>query len=81
MAGDTITIRTDPELVAQLTTLAAAMNRSRNGVVEDALRVYLENQAGQIEEIQRGLQEADASDFASDAEVDTIMQRWSGQAG
>lgn len=55
MAGNTLTIRTDPELVARLTTLAAAMNRSRNWVMEDALRVYLENQAWQIEGIQAAM--------------------------
>ena len=55
MAGNTLTIRTDPELVARLTTLAAAMNRSRNWVMEDALRVYLENHAWQIEGIQAAM--------------------------
>jgi predicted transcriptional regulator len=57
MAGTSITIRTDPELVAKVEALASAMDRSRNWVVEDAIRQYVETQAWQIE----GIGEAMAS--------------------
>lgn len=57
MAGSTITVRTAPEIVEQLAALAEAMNRSRNWVVEEALRQYIAAQAWQIE----GIRQAQAS--------------------
>jgi predicted transcriptional regulator len=57
MADTSITIRTDSELAAKVTALAAAMDRSRNWVIEAALREYVETQAWQIE----GIREAMAS--------------------
>lgn len=46
-----ITIRTDPNIANQIATLAQAMERSRNWVIEEALRQYIANQAWQIEGI------------------------------
>ncbi|UZR27133.1 CopG family ribbon-helix-helix protein [Methylococcus mesophilus] len=57
MADTSITIRTDSELAAKVAALAAAMDRSRNWVIEDALRHYVEAQAWQIE----GIEQAKAS--------------------
>ena len=57
MADTSITIRTDPELAAKVAALATAMDRSRNWIIEDAIRQYVEVQAWQIE----GIKEAIAS--------------------
>jgi predicted transcriptional regulator len=57
MADTSITIRTDSELAAKVAALAAAMDRSRNWVIEAALREYVATQAWQIE----GIKEAVAS--------------------
>jgi len=57
MAGSTITVRTDPEIATQIAALAEAMDRSRNWVVEEALRQYIDAQAWQIE----GIKQAQAS--------------------
>jgi len=57
MAGSTITVRTDPEISAQIAALAHAMDRSRNWVIEDALKQYLATQAWQI----KGIQQAQAA--------------------
>ena len=57
MADTSITIRTDSESAAKVAALAAAMDRSRNWVIEAALREYVEMQAWQIE----GIKEAMAS--------------------
>lgn len=53
MASGTITIRTDPEISAKIAALAQAMDRSRNWVIEEALRHYIESQSWQIEGIQQ----------------------------
>ena len=52
MASNTITIRTGPEIANQIATLAQAMERSRNWVIEDALRQYIATQTWQIQGIQ-----------------------------
>jgi predicted transcriptional regulator len=57
MTAKSITIRTEPEIVEKLSALAQAMDRSRNWVIEDALKQYLEQQARYIE----GVEEARAS--------------------
>ena len=51
MARGTITIRTDPEIEEQLNAVAKAMERSRNWVIEEALKQYLATQDWQIEGI------------------------------
>lgn len=57
MAGSTITVRTNPEISAKIAALAQVMDRSRNWVIEEALKQYIETQAWQIE----GIQQAQAS--------------------
>ena len=55
MVQSSITIRTDPELVGKVAALALAMDRTRNWVVEDALRHYVESQAWQVEGIKEAM--------------------------
>ncbi len=57
MAGSTITIRTDPQIAEQIAVLADAMQRSRNWIIEDALRQYIEAQSWQV----AGIKEAQAA--------------------
>jgi predicted transcriptional regulator len=57
MAGSTITVRTDTEISAKIAALAQVMDRSRNWVIEEALKQYIETQAWQIE----GIKEAQAA--------------------
>ena len=79
MAGSTITVRTDPEVVAQIAALAEAMNRSRNWVIEEALKQYIETQSWQIE----GIKQAQASLARGEgipfddvvAEMDALIQQ------
>jgi len=49
MTAKSITIRTEPAIVDQLSALAKSMDRSRNWVIEDALKQYLEQQARYVE--------------------------------
>ncbi len=50
-----ITIRTAKETVSEIDAIAAAMDRSRNFVVNQALRQYLETNAWQLERIKQGM--------------------------
>lgn len=50
-----ITIRAAKETVTGIDAMAAAMDRSRNYVVNQALQQYLETNAWQIERIKAGM--------------------------
>jgi predicted transcriptional regulator len=78
MASSTITIRTDPEIAAKIAALAQAMDRSRNWIIAEALKQYLETQVWQIE----GIRQAQASLAQGEgiafedvmAEVDALLE-------
>jgi len=57
MATKSITIRTEPEIVEKLSALAKSMDRSRNWIIEDALKQYIEQQSWYTE----GIKQAQAS--------------------
>ena len=59
MTTNTITIRTDSETADKLNALAKAMDRSRNWVVEDALKRYIAEQTWQIEGIEAAIESLD----------------------
>ncbi len=50
-----ITVRAAKDIVSKIDALAAAMDRSRNYIVNQALRQYLETNAWQIERIEAGM--------------------------
>lgn len=76
MAGKSVvTVRLAPELRGRLKTIAAAMDRPRSWVISRAIEQFVNEQAWQIEEIKRGLAEADAGEFASDAEVAAVFSK------
>jgi predicted transcriptional regulator len=76
MAGKSVvTVRLAPELRGRLKTVAAAMERPRSWVINRAIEQFLADQAWQIDEIKRGLAEADAGDFAEDAEVTAVFTK------
>ena len=55
MSNTTITIRTDADLARKVAALASSMDRSRNWVIEEALRQYVETQSWQIEGIKAAI--------------------------
>ena len=55
MSAKSITVRTEPEILEQLAVLAKSMDRSRNWVIEDALKQYLEQQARYVEGIEQAM--------------------------
>ena len=72
----TMTIRLDDEVKNRLQALAESTQRSKSFLAADAVREYLDNNAWQIDEIQAALKEADAGDFASQAEVAALANKW-----
>jgi predicted transcriptional regulator len=79
-ASEPITVRAAKEIVGEIDALAAAMDRSRNYVVVQALQQYLETNAWQIERIKDGLAAARAGHVrpAEDVFADIAARRgWS----
>jgi len=75
-AKSVFTIRVSSELQDRLDAIADAIDRPRSWVVNRALEVFVESEARQIEEIKRGLAEADAGEFATDAEIEATFGKW-----
>lgn len=81
MAGSSVlTLRLDPKLKQQLDRLSRATSRSRSFVAAEAIREYVELNNWQIEETKKALAEADQGDFASDAEMQRTIQKWTRRA-
>ncbi len=72
----TLTVRLPVHLREKLEGLAEATARSKSWLAADAIRAYVELQEWQIKEIEAGIKEADAGDFASAEEVDAVRDKW-----
>lgn len=75
MGKENITFRIDSDKKAMLDVIASGINRDRSYVLNEAIEAYLEMHQWQIEEIQKGIAEADAGDFANDDEVKETFTR------
>jgi predicted transcriptional regulator len=76
--GETIavTARISMEDKERLDKLAMATGRTKGFLISKAIQDYLENQTWQIEEIRKGIQEADAGEFATDEKTEAFFARW-----
>ncbi|HSZ63661.1 MAG TPA: CopG family ribbon-helix-helix protein [Terriglobales bacterium] len=70
-----LTLRLDAKLKNQLDRLSKSMNRSRSFVAAQAIQEYVSVNEWQINEIKKGLAEADAGDFATDEEMKQTIRR------
>jgi predicted transcriptional regulator len=66
-----ITVRVPSRLQSQLDAIADAFDRPRSWVVERALEAFVE-----IEDVKKAIAEADAGEFASEAEVEAFFTKW-----
>jgi len=81
MAGSSVlTLRLDPKLKKQLDQLSRATSRSRSFVAAEAIREYVALNNWQIEETLKAVSEADRGDFASEAEVQRTLKKWTRRA-
>jgi len=71
-----LTLRVPVDVKQQLDKLADATHRSKSWLAGEAIRQYLDLEAWQIGEITQALKEADAGDFASDAEVTAVVEKY-----
>jgi predicted transcriptional regulator len=75
MSKENVTFRLDPDKRAALDAIAAGMDRNLTYVLNQAINAYLEMHQWQLQEIQQGIAEADAGDFASEDEVTAVFTR------
>ncbi|MEQ9238554.1 CopG family ribbon-helix-helix protein [Coleofasciculus sp. E2-BRE-01] len=75
MSKENVTFRLDPDKRAALDAIAAGMERNLTYVLNQAINAYLEMHQWQLQEIQQGITEADAEDFASEQEVSAVFTR------
>ena len=73
---NTVTIRLEETTKNKLEKLADATHRSRSFLAAEAIKAYVDSNEWQINEIQAAIAEADAGDFASDAEVQAVIDKW-----
>jgi len=73
VARETLTVRVDPQVRKELDGIAAALERDRSHVVNEALKAYIHTHQWQIDHIRQGLREADAGKFASEREVKQLI--------
>lgn len=74
-----LTLRLDSQLKKKLDRLSSAMNRSRSFIAAEAIREYVALNDWQIAEIKKGIEEADRGEFASDADVEAMIRKWTGR--
>jgi predicted transcriptional regulator len=71
-----LTLRVDTQLKKKLDRLSSAMNRSRSFIAAEAIREYVALNDWQIEEIKKAIGEADRGEFASDADIERTVRKW-----
>ena len=69
-AKETVTVRLDPAKREELDALARTVARDRSFVINEAIDAYLAVHRWQAAEIIEGLRQAEAGEFATDAEVE-----------
>ena len=75
---EAFTVRTEPEIVHQLDDMAESLDRSRNYIVNQALKEYLHHHAWQNEKINQDTAAADRGELVEHEDVmhemETIAQ-------
>ncbi len=74
--SEVMTIRVDRKTKTRLEKLAKAMERTKSYLAAEAIRTYVELNEWQIAEIKTALKEADAGDFATAEEVESVFNKW-----
>ena len=73
---NTVTIRLEEATKNKLEKLADATHRSRSFLAAEAIKAYVDSNEWQISEIHAAIAEADAGDFAREAEVQAVIDKW-----
>ena len=72
----TVSFRIGESKKNRIDLLASLQDRDRSYIINEALDTYLDLMDWQREHIEEGAKQADAEDFASEAEVTAAFARW-----
>jgi RHH-type transcriptional regulator, rel operon repressor / antitoxin RelB len=72
----TMTIRLEDDVKERLDRLADSTNRSKSFLAAEAIREFVDINEWQVAEVRAALKEADAEEFATDAQVAAIARKW-----
>ena len=75
MAREIMTVRVEPRTRKALDGIAAALDRDRTYVVNQALEGYIDVHQWHLDHIQQGLRGANAGKFVPAAEVNRVIAR------
>ncbi len=70
-----VTVRLGTKERDELDSIARDLDRDRSYLISEAVRQYLDVRRWQIAHIEEGIRQADASEFATGAEVATFFNR------
>lgn len=70
------TVRVPEDIANKLDQLAERLDRSRSYMAAQAIEDFVAREEWQLAEIEAGLAEADAGDFASDAELAGVVSKY-----
>ncbi len=76
MKTQPLSIRLEPELNAQVTAIAEALDRPKSWIVEQALKDYVSIQQWQLAAIDEGIAAADAGDLVDHEDVVAWVRSW-----
>jgi predicted transcriptional regulator len=76
MNKESITFRLDEGKRELLDQIATGLDRDRSYVLNSAIDLYLEVHQWQVAVIQQAIVEADAGNFASEAEVEAVFAKF-----
>ncbi len=76
MTTKTINVRLPEALYNQIEALAKATARTKSYLAIDALTNYVERESWQSRDIQEGIREADAGEFATDEQVKAVFAKY-----
>jgi predicted transcriptional regulator len=76
MGNTTVTDRLDTETKKKLELLSKTTARSKSFLISEVVRVYLKEQAWQIDAIGDGIDQADVENFASNNEIKSTSLKW-----
>ena len=75
MPRENISFRMDSEKREALDAVASALDRDRSYVINEAIEAYLDIHRWQLTHIREGLRQADAGEFATEAEMKAAFSR------
>ncbi|MBA2650844.1 MAG: ribbon-helix-helix protein, CopG family [Tatlockia sp.] len=73
MSSTTMTIRLEPEAKNRLAKLAEITHRSKSYLASEAINEYIKIQEWQLNDIQKGIEEADAGQLIDHA---SLLKLW-----